>query len=121
MHTVSQKKCQFCQYYTLLWAKKVNSMPLFSEFSRKNYCSYGHTLSKTCILSPANSSNVHILLKMYILSKHGALMSFFFKIFHTKPQLSRPYLVENVSSAKTTLFYGPKKSIRCPFFSIFKE
>ena len=41
---------------------------------------------------------------------------FFFKIFHTKPQLSRPYLVENVSSVKTTLFYGPKKSIRCPFF-----
>ena len=63
MHTVGQKKRQFCKYYTLLWAKKVNSMPLFSEFSRKNYCFCGHTLLKTCILSPANSSNVYILLK----------------------------------------------------------
>ena len=31
------KKRKFCQNYTLLWAKKVNRMPFFSDFSRKNH------------------------------------------------------------------------------------
>ena len=44
--TRSVKKRQFCQNYTLLWAKKVNRMPLFSDFSRKNHCSHAHILSK---------------------------------------------------------------------------
>ena len=29
------KKRKFCQNYTLLWGKKVNRMPFFSDFSRK--------------------------------------------------------------------------------------
>ena len=78
------KKCKFCQNYTLLWAKKVNRMPFFSDFSRKNYCSYVN----------------------------------FFKIFIKNPLLSCPYLIKNVNSIKTTLYYEPKKSIGCPFFPI---
>ena len=30
----------------ILWAKKVNRMPFFSDFSRKNQCSHAHILSK---------------------------------------------------------------------------
>ena len=28
-------KCQFCQNYTILWAKKVNKMPFFPIFHEK--------------------------------------------------------------------------------------
>ena len=44
------KKRQFCQNYTILWAKKVNRMPFFSDFSRKNLCSHAHILKKKFIL-----------------------------------------------------------------------
>ena len=44
--TRSVEKSQFCQTYTLLWSKKVNRIPLFSEFSRKNHCTQAHIWSK---------------------------------------------------------------------------
>ena len=40
------KKRQFCQNYTFLWVQKVNRMPYFSDFSRKNICSHAHILSR---------------------------------------------------------------------------
>ena len=43
-------KRQFYKNYTLLWSKKVNRIPLFSEFSRKNYCSRPYLVKKTSIL-----------------------------------------------------------------------
>ena len=70
------KKRQFCQNYTILWAKKVNRMPFFSDFPRKNNNSHAHILStkrpfykkhtflmpifcqKTSILSKTPSSQV---------------------------------------------------------------
>ena len=56
------KKCQFCQNYTLFWAKKVNMMPFF-PFSHKNYCSYVHILSKNVHSLKRNSSHLHVLSK----------------------------------------------------------
>ena len=94
---------------------------LFSDISRKKNCSNAHIFSK--------KKNVHSLKKhcfhAHILSKkcpffqkHCALMSIFFKIFIKNPLLSCPYLIKNVNSIKTTLYYEPKKSIWCPFFPI---
>ena len=86
---------QFCQNYTLLWAKKVNRMPLFSEFSRKNQSSDAHILSKkrpfskkqTALISIFRQKNAHSL-KNIVLSYH------FHKSFHKKPLLSCPFLVD---------------------------
>ena len=39
---VGQKNRQFCQNYTILWAKKVNRMPFSPYFSRKNNFSHAH-------------------------------------------------------------------------------
>ena len=39
---------------TLFWVKKVNRMPFFSDFSRKNNCSNAHILSKNRPFSEKN-------------------------------------------------------------------
>ena len=39
-----QKYCQFCQNYTILWAKMVNRMALISYFLRKNHRFHVHIL-----------------------------------------------------------------------------
>ena len=41
---IFDQKHQFYQNYTILWAKKVNRMPFFSDFSRKNHRSHAHIL-----------------------------------------------------------------------------
>ena len=47
-----------------------------------------------------------------------ALMKFF-DFFMKNPQMSCPYLVQKyVNSLNTTLYYEPKKSIGCLFFSL---
>ena len=62
------KKCQFCQNYTLFWAKKVNMMPFFPISHKKNYCSYVHILSKNVHSLKRNSSHLHVLSKKRPLS-----------------------------------------------------
>ena len=64
------KKRQFCQNYTILWAKKVNRMPFFSDFSRKNHCSHAHILSKKRPFSKKHTSPMPIFCqKTSILTK----------------------------------------------------
>ena len=53
------KKCQFCQNYTLFWAKKVNMMSFFPISHKKNYCCYVHILSKNIHSLKRNSSHLH--------------------------------------------------------------
>ena len=55
---------------------------------------------------------------MSILSETLCSYVNFVKIFIKNPLLSCPYLIKNVNSIKTTLYYEPKKSIWCPFFPI---
>ena len=44
----------------------------------------------------------------------------FFRTFHEKPPVVMPISDQkNVNSVNTTQYYGPKKSIGCPFFPIF--
>ena len=46
----------------------------------------------------------------------------FFQIFYEKlPALIHMIGKKNVNSVKTTLYFGPKKSIGCSFFPIFHE
>ena len=53
--------------------------------------------------------------------KHGAVMSFFFQIF-MKTHIVMPIFGQtSVNSVKTTLDYGPKKSIGCPFFQFLTK
>ena len=70
------KKRQFCQNYTILWAKKVNRMPFFSDFTRKNQCCHAHILSKKRTFSKkTRCSHSHILSKKLQSSqKHSSLM-----------------------------------------------
>ena len=70
------KKCQFCQNYTLFWAKKVNMMPFF-PISHKNYCSYVHILSKNVHSLKRNSSHLHYQKNVYSL-KNTVLSCLFF-------------------------------------------
>ena len=54
--------------------------------------------------------------------KYHILWANFFKYNIQNPLLSRSYLVKNnVNSVKTTVYYGPKKSIGIPFFSILNK
>ena len=100
------KKRQFCQNYTIFWVQKVNRMPFFSDFSKKNKCSYNHILSKRLF------SKIHVILmlifcqKTSILTKTNCSHIIFLKTFIKYPLLSCPFFVKNnVNSVKTTLYY----------------
>ena len=117
------EKRKFCQNYTILWDKNVNKMHFFPIYHEKIsapmpiFCQ-----KKTSILYKHNAfmpifcqQNVHSF-KNTLLSCH------IFQIFHlTPPHVILIFGQKNVNSVKTTLYYGPKKSIRCPFFPIFHE
>ena len=74
-------------------------------FCQKNV----HSLKNTLFSCP------YFVKKTSILSKTPSSQVFFF-IFHVKPNAVMPIFGENnVNSVTTTLYYGPKKSIGCPF------
>ena len=80
-------------------------MPIY--FQKKNV----NFLKKTALMPIFCRKNVHSF-------RNNVLLCQFFQNFHQKPLLSCPYLIKNVNSIKTTLYYEPKKSIGCPFFPI---
>ena len=122
---IFDQKHQFYQNYTIIWAKKVNVMPFFSDFSRKNHRSHAHILSEKCpffqkhcalmwILSKFSSKtpccHAHIWSKTSILSNLHYIMSQksqydapFFRFLIEKSSLSCPYFIKNVHSPKSTL------------------
>ena len=92
---IFDQKRQFYQNYTILWAKKVNIMPIFSRF----------LIEKSSLSCPYFVKNVHspkstLLSSLDFVKKNGhalkntVLLSHFFKFFMTNPLLSRPYLVK---------------------------
>ena len=97
MPVFGQKKRQFCQNYTILWAKKINRMLFFPIFHEKTillmpiFCQKNvHSLKTQC-------SHAHILSKKRPFSqKHSIVMSFF-QIFIKNPLLLCPYLVKETS------------------------
>ena len=65
-------------------------------------------------------SNSHFVKKRFILSKPRCSFHFL-EIFIKMPSLPCPYLVKKCQFCQTTLYYGPEKSIRCPFFPTLHE
>ena len=98
-------------------AKKVNRMSFFSIFSRKYRCcvmpifdqKYAYSLKKKhSALKPISCQKTSFLSKT-VLSCH--LVS----IFHENSLPSSPYLVKNINSVKTSVYFGSDKAIGCPF------
>ena len=107
------KKRQFYQNDTILWAKKVNEMPFFPNFSVRNNCSHTHIFLKNFHSLKKRCSHVHNLpTKRSLCQKHCAVMSFLY-IFHENPLLLWSYFVKKHQFCKTTLYYVTKKSIGC--------
>ena len=61
MHIFDQNNRQFCQHYTISWAKKVNTMLFLSDFSRKNHCSHAYILPK----KPPFSKKHNVLIPIF--------------------------------------------------------
>ena len=62
-------------------------------------------------------SDTHILSKIRPFSQNVLFPCSFFQIFHQKtPAVMSIFGQKNTNSVKTVLFYGPKKSIKFPFF-----
>ena len=66
--------------YTKLWAIKVNTMPFFSDFSRKSQRS--HPIPKFCkktahVLKNTLLSGAYFVLKRQFAKRYSALISFF--------------------------------------------
>ena len=99
------KKRRFCQSYTILWPKKVNRIPFFLIFR-----------TKITALIPifCKKKNAYSL-------KTNCCLVIFFPLFHEKFPAAMPIFgLENVNSVKRT-YYGPKKSMGCPFSPNFIE
>ena len=110
MPLFGQKKRQFCQNYTILWAKKVQRMLFSCYFSRKNYCSNAH-VSKRRPFSKKRISLMLIFCRKNAKSLKN-LSCHFLQILHEKfPAVMPIFDQKNVNSVKTTLYYGSKNKI----------
>ena len=90
--------------YTKLWAIKVNTMPFFSDFSRKSQRSHAHILYQ----------------KLPFSKKHSVLMQFFWN-FSWSPAVEPIFGHKNANSVITKLQYGLKMSTRCSFQEFFTK
>ena len=68
-----------------------------------------------------DSLDIYAMLCRSQISKHGALSFFFSSNYSWKAAFMPMIGQQNVNSVKTTLYFGPKKSIDCPFFPISHE
>ena len=114
----------FCQ-------KNVNSVKItqYDQKSEEDVLFFGYFRKKALMHIYFQKKNVHSFKRhcphAHILSKKTSIFSKtlcfyvnFFKIFIESPQLSCPYLIKNINSIKTTLYYEQKKVNRMPFFPI---
>ena len=105
-HYIMSQRSQYDALFFRFLTKK--SSLLCPYFVKKRPFSKKHTALKSIFCQ----KNVHSL-------KNTVLLYHFFKIF-MNPLLYCPYLVKK-SSILSKLYYGPKKSIGCPFLPIFHE
>ena len=97
------KKRGFYQNYTILWDKKWIGYH-FSNFYEKITA----LIPRFC--------------KKRLFSKNILLSCHFFQILHEKSPAAMPtFGPKNVNFIKRTLYYGPKKSIRCLFCPILMK
>ena len=125
-----KKKGNFCKNYTLVWAKKVERMPLFFRFlTKKSLLSCPYFFKITSILWKAHCSVViffnflwgtlyshaHILSKKRQPCKHSPAR----KVNFTKKSMLPCHaniLSKNFHSLKNTMFPCPILSKKPPFF-----
>ena len=110
------KKCQFCQNYTLFWAKKVNMMPFF-PISHKNYCSYVHILSKNVHSLKRNSSHLHVLSKKTSTLLKTQCSHVFFFYFSQTPHTLMPIFCQKRQFSQNQNTWWAIKVHKMPFFS----
>ena len=98
-------------------------MPFFSDFERKSHSFHAHFLLRKRSSSNKYDALIPIFCQKYVhLFKIMVLSCHWFNYFIKNPKMSWPYWVQkNVNSLNTTLYYGPKKSIRWPFFSDYSR
>ena len=109
MHIFDHNNRQFCQHYTISWAKKVNTMLFLSDFSRKNHCSHAYILSKKPPFSKKHNVLIPIFNQKIVHSlKNTVLSCHFFNIFFKKPTAVMP-------------IFGKKTSILSKLHYIFSK
>ena len=121
MDFFSKRVCNIKHFFDLFgWAKKVNRMPFFFDFSRKNHCSHAHILPKKRPFSKKHDALMPIFSqKTSILSqKHGSLMSFF---FFMKTPCCHAHIWSKSQFCQNYTILWPKKVNRMPFFSDFSR
>ena len=97
--------------------------PLFSDFERKSHSFQAHFMLKKRSFSKKHDALMPIFCQKYVhFLKIMVLSCHCFNYFIKNPKMSWLYWVQkNVKSLNTTQYYGPKKSIRCPFFSDYSR
>ena len=121
MPDIWSKKHQFCQTTLFYGPKKKSIGYIFSDYSRKK-----QPLSCPYFVGKRPFRKTHTFLKpicchkkIPFSQKQCALMSFLQIFIERPPAVKSIFGPKNANFVKTTLYYGPKKSIGCLFFSDF--
>ena len=118
---ICSKKREFCQNYTILWAKNVNRILFFFRFFKKKSQFSSHILSterpfskRTLLQCPCFDKKTFILLKTPC--SHVICFNFSWKTQSCHAHIWS----KNVNFVQTILYYGPKKSIGCLLFQFLR-
>ena len=113
------QKRQFCKNYTMLRPKKNNRIPFLLFFTKKSVLSCPYFVKKVISLKITHISCPYFVKKTSLLSKTLCSYVVFVKFFVKNTLLASHIWPKKVDSI--TSYYGPKKSIGCPFFPISHE
>ena len=113
------RQTQFCENHTILRSKKVNRVPFFSDFSRKNRCSHAQISSKIRLFSTRSSQ--YLSKKRQLSQKNCNLMSFFLKTFLKNPLLTSPYSANKRQLCQKYDIFWVKKSKHALLFRFFTD
>ena len=106
MHLIGQKNVNSVKTTLYYGSKKSIGCPFF-PISHEKIIALMSIFCQKRPFSKKNSSHVPIFQESVHSLKKRCSHVIFFIFFHKNPILSCPFLVKNVNSVKTTLFYGP--------------
>ena len=100
---------QFCQYYTILWSKKVSRTPFLPIIHEKSMLTCPYFGKKRPFSKKTRCTHAEIFSKNVNFLKNTALSRHFFQIYYEKTPAAMPiyFVRKNVNSVKTT-DYGQK-------------
>ena len=121
MPVFGEKKRQFCQNYTILWANKVNRMPFFPIF-HENITALMPIFCQKIVKSLKNTLfSCLCFVKKCPLSQKTLFPCHFFQIFHEKSLPVMPIFGQKMSIlSKLNYIMGPKDN-KMSFFPIFHK